>query len=266
MTIPEPLAAGLVLLAGWLEWARDTVQRIGAQALEPLLRLAGEEPRPPAPPESDAPPPGRPQVEVEEAKYYLGPVHETPPPTADRFVDREPAELPRSYGEDTIVLLPRDPWWLFAYWEVTPSTRVQALRVLGGEAEGASEVLRVYDVTFITFTGHNAWRSWDVELPPGAESWYLNVGRPATSFCVEIGLRTPSGRFLPLARSNVVTTPRAAPSSDMTVRWAELGRGAARETEGRWRGGRVAGADGPGIASSPARSSSSDVHAPEAAR
>src|SRR5207245_462354 len=136
-----------------------------------------------------------------------------PPRTpAARYADRESGELPRAYGCDRIVLLPRDPWWVFTYWEITPTTRVQALRALGAEAEGARELLRVYDVTFIAFTGDNAWQSFDVELPPGADRWYLNVGRPAASFCVELGLPTPGGRFLPLARSNVVTTPRATPS------------------------------------------------------
>src|SRR5207247_356004 len=151
-----------------------------------------------------------PQSQVEEAKYYLGPARAP----AARFVDRESGELPRAYGCDRILLLLRDPWWAFTYWEITPATRVHALRALGAEAEGARELLRVYDVTFITFTGDNAWQSFDVELPPGADHWYLNVGRPAASFCVETGLATPGGRFLPLARSNVVTTPRATPSPD----------------------------------------------------
>src|SRR5262249_12828065 len=164
-----------------------------------------------------------PQEEVEGAKYYLGPAGEGRSEIgAPAVVDRETAELPRSYGADRIVLLPRDPWWSFTYWEITPTTRVQGLRALGGEAEGAREVLRVYDVTFITFTGDNAWLSFDVELPPGADHWYLNVGRPAASFCVEIGLRTPGGRFLPLARSNAITTPRTSPSPDTTVRWVDL--------------------------------------------
>src|SRR5207244_3320958 len=71
---------------------------------------------------------------------------------------------------------------------------------------------------------------------PGADRWYLNVGRPAASFCVEIGLATPGGRFLPLARSNVVTTPRATPSPDTTVRWVEVAAGAVRESARAWEG------------------------------
>src|SRR5207244_13300836 len=121
------------------------------------------------------------------------------------------AGRPGGCGCDPIVVRPRDPWWVFTYWEMTPTTRVQALRALGAEAENARELLRVYDVTFITFTGDNAWQSFDVELPPGADRWYLTVARPPASFCVEIGLATPGRRFPPPARSHGVHTPRDTP-------------------------------------------------------
>jgi hypothetical protein len=267
----DAVSAGLQLLGGWIDCARDVLRRLETGVVRPALRrlaassLPGPAGRPPVSghAEEDVGPvePTGPQEEVEEAKYYLGPL---PAPRAGAYVDREDGELPRAYGRDRIVLLPRDPWWVFAYWEVTPTTRITALRALGAEAEGAREVLRVYDVTFITFTGDNAWLSFDVEVTPGADRWYVNVGRPAASFCVELGLRTPAGRFLPFVRSNVVTTTRSSPSPDTTVRWVEIGPGAApREVAGDWGGQRV---PAPGIpAEEPPigeRPRSSDVHAP----
>ena len=267
--LAEALGTGLELVGGWLDCGRSVARRIGAQMVDPLARLAGwgDAPHAPAgdPPAAHEPGGGEtpPQSQVEEAKYYLGPARAP----AARFVDRESGELPRAYGCDRIVLLPRDPWWVFTYWEITPTTRVQALRALGAEAEGARELLRVYDVTFITFTGDNAWQSFDVELPPGADRWYLNVGRPAASFCVEIGLATPGGRFLPLARSNVVTTPRATPSPDTTVRWVEVAAGAVRESARAWEGTPLASVAPESAAeASEGRSRSSDAHAPRTAR
>jgi hypothetical protein len=240
--IARALDASFRLLAG----AVGCVTGVGGRLLAPLL---GTAPRPeePAKPET-------PQVRVEEAKYWLGRATETPAPAV---VDREAGALPRAYGRDRIVLLPRDPWTAFAYWEVTPTSRVQALRALGSDAEGAREVLRVYDVTFLTFTGDNAWLSFDVELPGGADHWYLNVGRPGASFCAEIGLRTPGGRFLPLARSNTIATPRAAPSPDTTVRWVNLRSGGAVEATA-WEGTRLPLSEAP----PDRRSRSSDAHAP----
>src|SRR5207244_10632149 len=66
------------------------------------------------------------------------------------------------------------------------TSRIETLRRLGAEAEGAVEVLRVYDVTFIDFTGDNAWASVDIEPTPGVESWYINVWKPAASYCAEL--------------------------------------------------------------------------------
>lgn len=158
------------------------------------------------------PPRGAP-LDVEDAKFHLGGDHATIPP------ERASDELPRTYGRDRVVLLPRDPWTLFAYWEVTPGTRVATLRALGSEAGGAREVLRVYDVTFVTPTGDHAWLAFDVEPLPGTTRLHASASRPGASYIVEIGLRTTTNRFLPMARSNTVTLPPAAPSPDTTVRW-----------------------------------------------
>jgi hypothetical protein len=232
MTLGEALGAGMGAVGTLVDCALGLARRLNA----PFTARLGSpdpplEPRPMRP----APPGGGLQTEVEEAKYYLG---HSPEPlrtlTSDGpLPDREPGDLPHIYGRDTLVLLPRDPWWVFAYWEVTPATREQALRRLGNEADGARDVLRVHDVTFLTFTGDNAWFSFDLELVPSADHWYLNVPRPGASYLAEVGLRTRSGGFLSLVRSSAVTTARAAPSPDTALRWVELRRdGKPRETAG----------------------------------
>jgi hypothetical protein len=256
------LGTGLELVGSWVGCALGLVRRMGAPLLEPIIGPAIDRrsrvpsdalPMPPAPRTHTGA-----QAVVEEAKYWLAP-SATPSPGA--AVDREPGILPPTYGRDRIVFLPRDPWWAFTYWEITPTSRVRALRALGADGEGASEVLRVYDVTFLTFTGDNAWLSVDVELPPGTDHRYLELGRPGASFCVEIGLRTRSGRFLPLARSNVITTPRSFPSPDTTARWVDLRTDAPRDAVvPPWSGTRLP--DSLDASAPDDRPHSSDVHAP----
>ena len=251
MTVTEALGS-------WIDCARAGARRVTALVDELLAVAWRPDGHHPAPPGSAAAASGPSQAEIEEAKYYLGPKPSTP------RLDREPGDLPRAYGRDRIVLLPRDPWWAFAYWEITPSTRLLALRALGAEGEGAREVLRVYDVTFLSFTGDNAWLSFDLELPPGTDNWYLNPSRPAASYLVEIGLRTAAGRFLPLARSNMVTLPRPSPSPDTKLRWARLSRHAPPiESTVAWGGHRLgppAGPSGDGAPTPGAEPRSSDVH------
>jgi hypothetical protein len=222
MTIGGVLGGAFDAVGAVVECVREAARRVAAR-VDPLLRPPAS-----APPRSAAVPARSSetgtQALVEQAKYYLGPPDPAAPTGVQApGVDREPGELPRAYGQDRITLLARDPWWLFAYWEVVPTTRVAVLRTLGAEAEAAREVLRVYDVTGVTAAGASTGAA-EVELPPGTTQRYLNVTRPGASYVVEIGLRTATGRFVALAGSNPVTTPRASPSPDATVRWVELRR------------------------------------------
>lgn len=205
MTIVDPRSA----LWSWVVSVR-TIARRGTELADRLLDLVVARPA-----DRRAVPVGGLQAVVEESKFRLGGDGGRHPP------ERDPGALPRGYGRDRIVLLPRDPWTVFAYWEITPDTRREALRFLGPEGERAREVLRVYDVTFLTATGDPACLAFDVEPAPDAASAYVGVSRPSASYRVEIGWRTPANRFLPVARSNEVTLPPASPSGDAPVRWAE---------------------------------------------
>ncbi len=258
MTIGDVGEAGLASLGALADLVRTAARRVQAEietVTAPVLRAAerlaprrpAEHPGPPA----FGQPGGGAQEQVEEAKYYVGAPGQRP------TVDREVGELPRSYGTDRLVLLPRDPWWLFAYWEITSASRVAALRSLGDDATSAREVLRIYDVTFIEFDGQNAWSWFDVDFAPGAESWYVNVGKPATAYCAELGIRTAAGRFMPLIRAGAVQTPPAQPAPEAQVRWATLKPTAGGAPGVAWSG-RYVPADGAGDPFV----GSSDFHAP----
>jgi len=266
--IGRALGTGWSVVGEWLGAAYGgLVTRIRTHA-DPLARILGLGVGRPDSPAPRIPQPfsSVPEEQAKEAKYYLGvePVAAPPPrPTIPvALVDREPGDLPPAYGRDRIVLLVRDPWWVFAYWELTPTSRIKTLRALGAEAEGAVEILRVHDVTFIDFTGENAWSSFDIEPTPGTQSWYVNVWKPAASYCAELGVRTPAGRFVPIIRSNTVTTPRPQPSPDTTVRWVVLrAHGLPVEGGESWNGARVEHAPG-AAAHSPAPPGSSELHLP----
>ncbi len=150
---------------------------------------------------------------VEKAKFSH------PEPARPRPSREMPQELPWGYGRDKIVLLVRDPWWLYSYWEVANETWERLKRDLHDKFFGAKVVLRVYDVSSINFNGHNAHRHFDVEISYGANSWYLDTGGPGRSWCVDLGLRLANGEFITIVRSNVVTTPLEGPSWMTDEEW-----------------------------------------------
>ena len=175
----------------------------------------------PAMPDLD---PGRDtQAASDEVRFRVGARAAARGPAARAAAPGDGGELPSAYGYDRIVLLPRDPWSAFAYWEITPASREDAARRVGAYGDQAHDVLRVHDIRASTTGDHEAALSFDVELPAGVESWYLRLPRPGWSYYVEIGLRLPGGGFLPLARSSTIVSPRTTPSRDDTVRWVTLG-------------------------------------------
>ena len=142
------------------------------------------------------------QERVEESKYDLGAVA---PPMEEQFV------LPSTYGEDRVTLLVRDPHWLYAYWDFSPATRER----LG--AGGSKTVLRIKDVTN---TDPDVPRAFsDIELLPGADNWYIRVDEPERDYCADLGIVTPAGDFVLIARSQAVRPPRERPSDVLAEEW-----------------------------------------------
>jgi len=161
-----------------------------------------------------------------EAAYREPPSGEIPARETPRYretdVSTYPTELPKAYGEDRITAMVRDPYWMFAYWEVTPESSKRARSELGEEAEGSRTTIRVYDISGIDFTGQNAHSHFDIEVTGGADNWYINTGWPNRSYCVDIGLLGPRGSYRTIARSNAVHMPRATMSEEVDERWMSL--------------------------------------------
>lgn len=127
-------------------------------------------------------------------------------------------DLPRYYGETRIVLLPRDPFWAFAYWEISDETKEQIKK----QYSGARLCLRVYDVTGITFDGKNSHKYFDVLITEQADNWYINISEMNRSWCVDLGLLLSDGTFVTITRSNVVHMPKYGVSPITDEQWAVL--------------------------------------------
>ncbi len=131
-----------------------------------------------------------------------------------------PPELPVSYGTNRLVLLVRDPQWLYAYWEITATSLDEFNAAYGNGAWNSTRpVLRVYDITGVNFNGLNANSYIDINLPDFTDNWHFDVAQPDRSFCVDLGRLFPDGRFVTILRSNVVTTPSASLSNCLDEEW-----------------------------------------------
>jgi len=148
------------------------------------------------------------QERVEESKYYTGPSPQMPPVAF--------GELPREYNEERIIILSRDPYVAYAYWETTPARIEREKAWFGWDSKLC---LRVYDITGVQFDGRNAIGYFDQEIEDRVGNWYFDFGRPAHSFCADIGLLSPGGQFLTISRSNYITMPRDGVSDVIDDEW-----------------------------------------------
>lgn len=148
------------------------------------------------------------QERAAESKYYTGP--EGQQATACAGV------LPQGYREDRIVLIVRDPFVVHAYWEVTPERIKREKGWFGWESKLC---IRIFDITGVQFDGKNAIGYFDQEVVERTGNWYLDLGRPGHSFCADLGLLSPDGRFLSLVRSNYITIPQDGVSDVLDEEW-----------------------------------------------
>jgi hypothetical protein len=156
-----------------------------------------------------------PEEQVERSKYEIG------IPTKDLSA-KVPKDLPAGYGKDRIVVMVRDPYWLHCYWELTRQAIRRAEAALDQDWHGAKPVLRLLDVSSRDSTSPSEAFVRDIEIHGGCNNWYIDVANPPRSYRVDIGYLSPRGRFYVLARSNVVTTPRAGVSDIVDENWADI--------------------------------------------
>jgi hypothetical protein len=129
-------------------------------------------------------------------------------------------DIPDQYNETYMRAMPRDPLWIFTYWEISQSV-IDDLRAVRGDGFGSARwILRVSDVTDIEYNGANAWRSIDIDITPNADNWYIKIWEPGRMYLVQGGIVTHNGVFSEAVRSNTVTMPRAGVSAVADEEWS----------------------------------------------
>ena len=119
-------------------------------------------------------------------------------------------ELPFSYNQTLLVLLVRDPYWAYGYWDFSAQTWEWIQDFFKRESR-IRVILRIHD---LDRGGYD-----DLEVQLEAKNWYLHLARPNTSFEAELGLLDSYGKFHLIAKSNRIRTPRDTPSDVIDPHW-----------------------------------------------
>jgi len=144
--------------------------------------------------------------DVEPTKYDMGDM------SRRKFVEEALGTLPESYDVDTIYVVPRDPEWIFCYWDLSRET----IRHYFTQSVDSKLYIKISDVTNIIYDGSNANRYLLYEIPYGTKNWYAFVDAPEKDFIVEIVVKSRYG-FLPILRSKTIRMPSASMSKGEVV-------------------------------------------------
>lgn len=130
-------------------------------------------------------------------------------------------DIPSGYGKTESYLLPKDPAWLFLFWEITQNT-LDCIKSQYGQniLDAARSVIRLHDVTGVEFfDGSNSVRYYDMPVIFEARSWYINAPETGRAYLADLGYVTEDGRFILVSRSNVTTLPPGKISDVIDDKW-----------------------------------------------
>jgi hypothetical protein len=143
-----------------------------------------------------------------------------PPQSTEPMFMLDLEELPETYGIDECEVLYKDPWWVFAYWEVTDGGMDAARAQLGPSAGSARLVLRLF--TTLQRDGETQREVHDIDLHGRHGRRYLPSVKPGSHLRVAVGLLSQEGYFAPIAHSSLQRVPYAEPAPPGSVEWMEV--------------------------------------------
>jgi hypothetical protein len=124
----------------------------------------------------------------------------------------EPAELPESYGTQRLLLVARDPHWLYAHWDLT----AEQLRKHNAASRDKHLVVQVFQ------NAPGGKPVLEQHVHPESRNWFLHVGRGGAKFVAQLGYYNRAGAWTTIATSAATFTPPDALSDDTSVRFETI--------------------------------------------
>lgn len=124
--------------------------------------------------------------------------------------------------KERIVVMVRDAFWLHAFWEVKRQSVERVQAAMSQDWHTARPYLRLLEVSDGGSTSGSERVIRDIEVHGGVSNWYVHVDNSPSSYRLELGYMGSTGRFYPLVRSNVVSTPEPGSSDALDENWTAV--------------------------------------------
>ena len=130
-------------------------------------------------------------------------------------------DIPSGYGKTESFLLPKDPAWMFLFWEITQNT-LDCIKSQYSEEtlKNARTIIRLHDITDLNyFDGQNSVSHYDMPVIFEARSWYINAPASGRTYVADLGYLTQDGKFILVSRSNATLLPPGRVSDVIDDKW-----------------------------------------------
>lgn len=134
-------------------------------------------------------------------------------------IAEETYTLPERYGIDRLVLMARDPNWVYAYWEITHEKYRQMYEKHLRDWGLSRPVLRIYELT----PGQGRHKEMDIFVDDHTDNWYIKISKPRQTLMAELGRLFPEGVFVKMLTSNIITLPADTVSDKICLEWPPVG-------------------------------------------
>ena len=124
----------------------------------------------------------------------------------------EDLALPEAYGTGKLLLVAREPHWLYAWWDLMP----QQQRSYNARSAQGHLVVRVHS---------GATRGQpltEAHVHPESRHWFIHVDRAGSDYVAELGYYGPQSKWATVATSTPAKTPQDTVSTDQTLVFATI--------------------------------------------
>ncbi|QGU94926.1 DUF4912 domain-containing protein [Clostridium bovifaecis] len=123
------------------------------------------------------------------------------------------------YEKSYIILMVQSAHVVFCYYNISPMTIKEFEDTYGQDSwKNSKPVLKVYERRNETTKEIET-----IYLDRLADNWYINLNKANSQVFVKLGRMLPSERYVSIAISNTVTTPRDAEAENTEVHYINLG-------------------------------------------
>ncbi len=127
-------------------------------------------------------------------------------------VEAKGGHLPEAYGTGKVLLLAREPHWLYSHWDLTREQQ----RGYNARSVHHHLVLRVHA------EADSGQPEVEQHVHADSRSWFIHVNGAATRYVAELGFYQGEEEWVSIGSSSAVTTPADAASEDRNVRYAAM--------------------------------------------